>query len=62
MEEVTKRKKNLGSDAVRFAWVEADVRTRGSEKADKMAKEAAELGDEYEGMQKVITEGGLRQE
>jgi len=40
----------------------AHVGTQGNEKADQMAKAGAELGDEEEGMEKVITEGGLRQE
>jgi len=62
VEEVRKRQKNLGPDAVRFAWVKAHVGTRGNERADQMAKSGAELGDEDEGMNKVITEGGLRQE
>jgi len=62
VEEVRKRQENLGPDAVRFAWVKAHVGTRGNEKADQMAKSGAELGDEDEGMNKVITEGGLRQE
>jgi len=62
VEEIRKRQQNLGPDAVRFAWVKAHVGTRGNEKADRMAKAGAELGDEDEGMQKVITEGGLRQE
>jgi len=62
VEEVRKRQKNLGPDAIRFAWVKAHVGTRGNEKADQMAKSGAELGDEDEGMNKVITEGGLRQE
>ena len=62
VEEVQKRQQNLGPDAVRFAWVKAHVRTRGNEKADQMAKARVELGDEDEGMNKVITEGGLRQE
>jgi len=30
--------------------------------ADQMAKAGTELGDDEEGMEKVITEGGLRQE
>jgi len=60
--EEIRRQKNLGPDAVRFAWVKAHVGTRGNEKADQMAKSGAELGDEDEGMNKVITEGGLRQE
>ena len=62
VEEVKKRQKNLGYDVVRFAWVKAHVRTRGNEKADQIAKAGVELGDENEGMQKVITEEGLRQE
>jgi len=62
VEEVRKRQKDLGPDTVRFAWVKAHVGTRGNEKADQMAKAEAELGDEDEGMQKVITERGLRQE
>ena len=55
MEEVRRRQKNLGLDAVRFAWVKAHV-------AAQIAKSGAELGDEEEGMGKVITEGWLRQE
>ena len=62
IEEVRKRQKNLGPNAIRFAWIKAHVRTRGNEKVDQMTKAGAELGDEDEGMQKVITEGGLRQE
>jgi len=62
VEEIRKWQKNLGPDAVRFAWVKAHVGTRGNEKADQMAKLGAELGDEDMGMQKVITEGELRQE
>ena len=62
VKEIWKRQKNLGPDAVRFAWVKAHVGIQGNEKADQMAKAGAELGDENEGMQKVITEGGLRQE
>ena len=62
VEEVRKRQSNLGPDAVRFAWVKAHVGTRGNEKADQMAKSGAELGEEDEGMNKVITEGGLRQD
>ena len=62
IEEVWKRQRNLGLDAVRFAWVKAHVGTHGDEKADQMAKSAAEFGDEEEGVEKVITEGGLRQE
>jgi len=57
VEEVRRRQKNLGPDAVIIAWVKA----QGNEKADQMAKSGAELGDE-EGMGEVITEGGLRQE
>jgi len=38
VEEVRKRQKNLGPDAVRFAWVKAHVGTQGNEKADQMAK------------------------
>ena len=57
-----KRQKNLGPNAVRFAWVKAHVGTKGNEKADQMAKFGAELGGEDEGMEKVITEGGWRQE
>ena len=59
VEEVRKRQKNLGPDAVRFAWVKAHVGTRGNEKADQMAKSGAELGDEDQGMNKVITGGGV---
>jgi len=59
---VWKRQENLGPNAVRFAWVKAHVGTRGNENADQMAKSGAELGYEDEGMEKVITEGGLRQE
>jgi len=62
VEEVRKRQKNLGLDTVRFAWVKAHVGTCSNEKADQMAKAGAELGDMDEGMQKVITEGRLRQE
>jgi len=62
VEEVRKRQKNLGPNAVIFAWVKAHVGTKGNEKADQMAKSEAELGGEDEGMEKVITEGGLRQE
>jgi len=58
VEEVRKRQKNLGPNAVRFAWVKAHVRTKDNEKTDQMAKSGAELGDEDEGMEKVITEGG----
>lgn len=36
VEEVRKRQKNLGPDAVRFAWVKAHVGTQGSEKADQI--------------------------
>ena len=59
VEEVRKRQKNLGLDSVRFAWVKAHVGTQATEKADQMAKSGAELGDEDEGMEKVITEGGI---
>ena len=52
----------LGPNAVRFAWVKAHVGTQGNEKADQLAREGAEVGDEGERMEKVITEGGLRQE
>ena len=62
VEEVRKRQKNLGPDAVKFAWVKAHVGTHGNEKVDQMAKVGTELGDEDEGIQKVITEGGLKQE
>jgi len=57
VEEVRKRQKNLGPDAVRFAWVKTHVGTQGNEKADQMAKSGAELG-----MEKVITERSLSQE
>jgi len=62
VEEVRKKQKNLGQNAARFAWVKAHVGTKGSEKADQMAKSGAELGGEDEGMETVITKGGLRQE
>jgi len=62
VEEVRRRQKNLGPDAVRFAWVKAHLGTQGNERADLMAKSGANLGDEEEGIEKVITEGGLRQE
>jgi len=58
VEEVRRRQENPGPDAVRFAWVKAHVGTQGNEKADQMARSGAELGDEEEGMEKVITEGG----
>jgi len=62
VEEVRKRQKNLRPDPIRFAWVKTHVGTRDNEKADQMAKSRTELGDEDEGMNKVITEGGLRQQ
>jgi len=62
VEAMRKRQKNLGPDAVRFAWVKAHVGTQGNGKADQMAKSGVELGDEEEGMERMITEGGLKQE
>jgi len=62
VEEVTRRQQNLGPNAVRFAWVEAHVGIHDHEMVDQMAKAGAELGDEDEGMGKVIMEGKLRQE
>jgi len=63
VEEVRKRQKNLGPDAVIFGWMEkGHVGTQGDEKAAQMAKSRAELGDEEEGVEEVITEGDLRQE
>jgi len=60
---VRKREKNLGPNAVRFAWSRhIHVGSKGNEKADQMAKSGAELGDEDGGMERVITEGGLREE
>jgi len=56
---VRKRQKNLGSDAVRFAWVKAHVGTQGNEKADQMAKAGAGLGDEDGGYGKGNYGGGL---
>jgi len=38
VKEVRKRQKELGLDAVKFAWVKAHVGTCGNEKADQMAK------------------------
>jgi len=35
VEEIRKRQKELGPDAVRLAWVKAHVGTRGNEKADR---------------------------
>ena len=61
VKKVRKRQNNLGPDAVRFVSVKAHVGTCGIGKADQMAKAGTELGDEDEGIQKVITEGGLRQ-
>jgi len=43
VEEVRKRQKNLGPDAIRFAWVKAHVGTQGSGKADQMATSRAEF-------------------
>jgi len=58
VEEVRKMQKSLGPDAVRIAWVKAHVGIHGDEMADQMAKAGAKLGDEEEGKEKVITEGG----
>ena len=49
-----RRQKSLGPDAVRVAWVKAHVGTWGNEKADQMAISGAGLGNEEEGMNKVI--------
>jgi len=49
VEEVRKRQKNLGPDAVRFSWVKAHAGTQGNDKADQMAKPAAELGERRRG-------------
>jgi len=59
VEEVRKGQRNLGPNAARFTWVKAHVGTQGNEKADQMAKAGAELEGEDEGVETVITEGGV---
>ena len=57
--EVRERKKIWDQTPSEFAWVKAHVGTQGNEKADQMAKSGAELRDEEEGMEKVVTGGGV---
>ena len=55
--EIGKRKKELGEDAVELGWVKAHVWIYGNEKADGLAKKGAEKTPN----KTWITEGGLKQ-
>jgi len=57
VDEIGRRKEELGEDAVTLGWVKAHVGIYGNEKADKLAKEGAEKTSK----KTWITEGGLKQ-
>jgi len=65
VEAIRERQARLGPRAVRFAWVKARAGTRVNELADELelAKEGVEssVEDEWQGVERVITERGLRQ-
>jgi len=61
VEVIRERQARLGPNALRVAWVKAHIGTWGNGLADHLAKQGTTLSEEWEGVDRTATEGGLRQ-